>query len=106
VQVHSLAGVPQLVCFWAKYFVYLACYQAGALLPVIVGIAMTIVSLYYYLRFLKAMWMNPASSAEPIVTPRAMNATLIASTVLVLLLGLFPNVVWNILSQATLVAGR
>jgi NADH-quinone oxidoreductase subunit N len=102
----SLAGVPPLSGFWAKFFVFMAGYQAGALLPVAIGIAMTIVSLYYYLRFLKAMWMNPANSTEPIVTPRSMNATLIVSTVLVLLLGLFPNLVWNILSQATLVAGR
>jgi NADH-quinone oxidoreductase subunit N len=102
----SLAGVPPLSGFWAKFFVFMAGYQAGALLPVAVGIAMTIVSLYYYLRFLKAMWINPANSTESIVTPRSMNATLIVSTVLVLLLGLFPNLLWNILSQATLVAGR
>jgi len=106
VLVLSLAGVPPLTGFWAKFFVFMAGYQAGALLVVAVGVAMTIVSLYYYLRFLKAMWMNPVSSAEPIVTPRSMNATLIVSTVLVLLLGLFPNVIWNILTQATLVAGR
>ncbi len=106
VLVLSLAGVPPLAGFWAKFFVFMAGYQAGALLPVAVGIAMTIVSLYYYLRFLKAMWMNPANSTEAIITPRSMNATLIVSTVLVLLLGLFPNLVWNILSQATLVAGR
>ena len=102
----SLAGVPPLSGFWAKFFVFMAGYQAGALLPVAVGVAMTIVSLYYYLGFLKAIWMNPPKSTEPIVTPRSMNTTLIVSVVLVLLLGLFPNLIWNILSQATLVAGR
>ena len=106
VLVLSLAGVPPLSGFWAKFFVFMAGYQAGALLPVAVGVAMTIVSLYYYLGFLRAMWMNPPKSTELIVTPRSMNATLIVSTVLVLLLGLFPSAVWNILSQATLVAGR
>ncbi|HNP69573.1 MAG TPA: NADH-quinone oxidoreductase subunit N [Kouleothrix sp.] len=106
VLVLSLAGVPPLSGFWAKFFVFMAGYQGGALLVVAVAVAMTIVSLYYYLGFLKAMWMNPAKSTEPVRTPRNMNVTLIAATVLVLLLGLFPNVVWNILSQATLVAGR
>ena len=65
---------------------------------------MTIVSLYYYLGFLRAMWMNAPTSTESVATPRAMNVTLIVSTVLVLLLGLFPNVVWNVLNQATVVA--
>jgi NADH-quinone oxidoreductase subunit N len=104
VLVLSLAGVPPLSGFWAKFFVFLAGYRAGALWLVVVAVTMTIVSLYYYLGFLKAMWMNPPSSTEPIATPRAMNATLIVSTMLVLLLGLFPNVVWGILSQATVVA--
>jgi NADH-quinone oxidoreductase subunit N len=106
VLVLSLAGVPPLSGFWAKFFVFMAGYQAGALLVVSISVAMTIVSLYYYLGFLKAMWMNPPKSTEPVTTPPAMNATLIVATVLVLVLGLFPNVVWNILSQATLVAGR
>ena len=106
VLVLSLAGVPPLSGFWAKFFIFMAGYQAGALFVVAVGVAMTIVSLYYYLGFLKAMWMNPASSDTPVVVPRSMNATLIVATVLALLLGLFPNMIWDILSQATLVAGR
>jgi NADH-quinone oxidoreductase subunit N len=104
VLVLSLAGVPPLSGFWAKFFVFMAGYRAGAIWLVIVAVTMTIVSLYYYLGFLKAMWMNPPASTEPIPTPRSMNATLMVSTALVLLLGLFPNVVWNILSQAALVA--
>jgi NADH-quinone oxidoreductase subunit N len=114
VLVLSLAGVPPLAGFWAKFFVFMAGYQAGA--PgtpgsgtawlVGIAVAMTIVSLYYYLGFLRAMWMNEPKSLDPISTPPAMNATLIVATVLVLFLGLFPNAIWNILSQAALVAGR
>jgi NADH-quinone oxidoreductase subunit N len=104
VLVLSLAGVPPLSGFWAKFFVFMAGYRAGALWLVAVAVTMTIVSLYYYLGFLRAMWMNPPSSEAPVAAPRAMNATLIAATVLVLLLGLFPNAIWGILNQATVVA--
>jgi NADH-quinone oxidoreductase subunit N len=106
VLVLSLAGVPPLSGYWAKFFVFMAGYKAGALIPVIIGVTMTIVSLYYYLRFLKAMWMSEPTSTEPVATPPAMNLTLIVATALVLLLGLFPNVIWGILGQATVVAGR
>jgi NADH-quinone oxidoreductase subunit N len=102
----SLAGVPPLAGFWAKFFVFMTGYKAGAVWLVAIAVVMTIISLYYYLRFLKAMWMNPPKDETRIPTPRAMNVTLIVSTALVLLMGLFPNVIWNILSQATLVAGR
>jgi NADH-quinone oxidoreductase subunit N len=104
VLVLSLAGVPPLSGFWAKFFVFMTGYKAGAIWLVAVAVIMTIVSLYYYLGFLKAMWMNPASSTEPVETPRAMNVTLIVTTVLVLLLGLFPGAIWGILDQAALVA--
>ena len=102
----SLAGVPPLAGFWAKFFVFMTGYKAGAVWLVVIAVVMTIVSLYYYLRFLKAMWINAPRSSAPIPTPPSMNASLIASTVLVLVLGLFPNLIWNILNQATLVAGR
>jgi NADH-quinone oxidoreductase subunit N len=102
----SLAGVPPLSGFWAKFFVFMAGYQAGAVWLVAIAVVMTIVALYYYLGFLKVMWMNEPKSLEPIPTPRAMNATLIITTALVVLLGLFPNLIWNILNQAALIAGR
>ena len=98
--------MPPLSGFWAKFFVFMTGYKAGAVWLVAIAVVMTIVSLYYYLRFLKAMWMNEAPSSEPVATPRLMNITLIVSTALVILLGLFPNVIWNILNQATLVAGQ
>ena len=102
----SLAGVPPLSGFWAKFFVFMTGYKAGAIWLVAIAVMMTIVSLYYYLRFLKAMWFNEPLSLEPVTTPRAMNVTLIVSTALVMLLGLFPGVIWDILGQAALVAGR
>ncbi len=84
----------------------MAGYKAGAVWLVGIAVAMTIVSLYYYLGFLKAMWMNEPKSLDPVPTPPTMNITLIVATALVLLLGLFPNAIWNILGQAALVAGR
>jgi NADH-quinone oxidoreductase subunit N len=106
VLVLSLAGVPPLSGYWAKFFVFMAGYKAGAVWLVGIGVVMTIVSLYYYLGFLKAMWMNEPKSLNPVTTPPMMNITLIVATALVLLLGLFPNAIWNILGQAALVAGR
>lgn len=102
----SLAGVPPLSGFWAKFFVFMTGYKAGAVWLVGIAVVMTIVSLYYYLRFLKAMWMNEAPSTEPIRTPQAMNVSLIVSTLLVLALGLYPNLIWDILKQAVVVAGQ
>ncbi|GAB4206139.1 MAG: NADH-quinone oxidoreductase subunit N [Roseiflexaceae bacterium] len=105
VLVLSLAGIPPLSGYWAKFFVFMAGYQSGAIWLVVVAVAMTIVSLYYYLRFLKAMWLNEPASDTPIDAPRPLTLTLVGATVLVLLLGLFPNLIWGLLDRATLIAG-
>lgn len=102
----SLAGIPPLAGFWAKFFVFMAGYQAGAVPVVAIAVVMTVVSLYYYLRFLKAMWMNPAPTTTPIVTPRIANAAIVVSTILVVLLGIAPNLIWGTLNSATAFAGR
>lgn len=104
VLVLSLAGVPPLAGYWAKFFVFLAGYQAGAIWLVVVAVVMTIVSLYYYLRFLKAMWLNPPADETPIHAPRMLGTTLLLTTALVLVLGLFPNLIWDLLNRATLLA--
>jgi NADH-quinone oxidoreductase subunit N len=102
----SLAGIPPLAGFWAKFFVFMTGYQAGAVWLVTVAVLMTVVSLYYYLRFLRAMWITAPRSREPVTTPPLMNATLVITSVVVLLLGLFPNAIWGVLNQVGQVAGR
>jgi NADH:ubiquinone oxidoreductase subunit 2 (subunit N) len=69
VLVLSLAGVPPLSGYWAKFFIFMAGYKAGATWLVAIGVVMTIVSLYYYLGFLRAMWMNEPKSLDPVVVP-------------------------------------
>jgi NADH-quinone oxidoreductase subunit N len=106
VLVLSLAGIPPLGGFWAKLFVFMSVYRAGAIWLMIVAVLMTVVSLAYYLRLLKAMWFNAPASDAPIRTPRAMNAALMIATALVVLLGLFPNALWSVVDQVQVVAGR
>jgi NADH-quinone oxidoreductase subunit N len=100
----SLAGVPPLAGFWAKFFVFMAAYQAGAVWLVAVAVAMMVVALSYYLRFLKAMWFNPPADETPIRVPRSFQATLVLASALVLLLGIFPNLIWSLLDRATVLA--
>lgn len=69
----SLAGIPPFAGFFSKFFVFTATLSAGATpaLYVLVLIALinTIISLYYYLLVVKAMFINP--SDNPIATFRS-----------------------------------
>lgn len=105
--VFSLAGIPPISGFFAKFYVFMAGWQSGPAVRwvVIVAIITTMIGLYYYLRLLKAVFINAPVSNKRIRVPLAMNVTLILAAVLVLALGLFPNLVLSAISQVHLVAG-
>ena len=69
----SLAGIPPLAGFMGKFFVFVAAYQAGLHLALLVAIAGVVVSIYYYFGWIKAAyfeaWKAPAEGAAPVRTP-------------------------------------
>lgn len=101
----SLAGIPPLAGFFAKFYVFMAAWQAGAWWLVMIGLVMTIVALYYYLRLLRAMFIEPPVTPDPLPIPRTMYATLMMATFLVLVLGIYPNLVLRVINQVQVTAG-
>lgn len=101
----SLAGIPPLAGFFAKFYIFMAAWQGGARWLVVVGLLTTIVGLYYYLRLLRAMFILPPANASPIPAPRSITTALVVSAVLVVALGIFPNLVLRIFERVQLVAG-
>ena len=65
----SLAGIPPFAGFFSKFFIFAAAFEGGFHLLVFIALANTIISLYYYLRFVKAMYIN--KSDEPIAAFRS-----------------------------------
>ena len=56
----SLAGIPPLVGFFAKYYVFLAAINAGLYSLAVVGVVASVVGAYYYLRVIKVMFFDEA----------------------------------------------
>jgi NADH-quinone oxidoreductase subunit N len=68
----SLGGMPPLVGFVNKFFVFAAAMQSDLTWLVVVGILNSIVGLYYYLVVLKMVYVKPApEGASAIPIPRA-----------------------------------
>ncbi len=74
----SLAGIPPFAGFFSKFFIFMAAFQAGFHLLVFIALVNTVISLYYYLLIVKAMFINP--SDEPIAAFRSDSHTRIALT--------------------------
>lgn len=62
----SLAGIPPFAGFFSKFFMFMAAFKAGFALLVFIALVNTVISLYYYLLIVKAMYINPNES--PIAT--------------------------------------
>lgn len=93
----SLAGIPPLAGFFGKFYVFVAAANAGQqelgmLWLIILGIATSVVSLYYYLMVLKQVYVKEASAeAGTISQPLAATAVVVVLCLVVILLGCFPD---------------
>jgi NADH-quinone oxidoreductase subunit N len=57
----SLAGIPPMAGFFAKYFVFMAAIEAHLYALAIIGVLSSVVGAYYYLRIIKVMWFDEAT---------------------------------------------
>jgi NADH-quinone oxidoreductase subunit N len=57
----SLAGIPPFAGFVSKFFIFMAAFGSGFKVVVFVALVNTVISLYYYLLIVKAMYITPPS---------------------------------------------
>jgi NADH-quinone oxidoreductase subunit N len=85
----SLAGIPPLAGFFAKFYVFLAAIHAGLYALSVTGVLLSVVGAFYYLRIVKLMYFDaPAERFEPM--PPALAAVLGGSGLFVLLFFVYP----------------
>src|SRR5438034_1012444 len=86
----SLAGVPPLAGFFAKFYVFLAAIKAGLFALAVIGVVTSVVGAYYYLVIVKTMYFDePAKPFEPM--PHELKAVLGATGLFNLLFFVYPS---------------
>ncbi|MGZ5660976.1 MAG: NADH-quinone oxidoreductase subunit NuoN [Usitatibacter sp.] len=86
----SLAGIPPTAGFFGKLFVLQAVLDAGYTWLVVVAVLLSVIGAFYYLRIVKAMYMD-APVGEITVDPRADTRWMLsAAAIATLVLGIFP----------------
>ncbi len=91
--VFSLAGIPPLGGFFSKFFIFAAAAAKGDYVLVFIALVNTVVSLYYYLRIIKAMFIDAPEGGvtERLRTDGYNKASLVFCTVGVLAAGIVSN---------------
>ncbi len=86
----SLAGIPPLAGFFAKFYVFLAAIEAGLYVLAVIGVLASVVGAYYYVRIVKIMYFDePAEEFEPM--PVSLKAVLAVSGVLTIAFFVYPG---------------
>ena len=85
----SLAGIPPLAGFFAKFYVFVAAIEAKLYPLAVIGVLASVVGAYYYLRIVKIMYIDePVASFLPM--PKPVAAVLLLSGIFVILFFVYP----------------
>jgi NADH-quinone oxidoreductase subunit N len=91
VMMFSLAGVPPMVGFMAKWAVLQAVANAGMVWLAVVAVLFSLIGAFYYLRIVKTIWFDDAADTAVINTPADMRAVMSLNGVAVVVLGIVPG---------------
>ncbi|MEM6927794.1 MAG: NADH-quinone oxidoreductase subunit N, partial [Myxococcota bacterium] len=89
----SLAGIPFVAGFWSKIFVFWAAWQGSLWWLVVLAAMMSVVSLYYYLRMVDAVFMQAPKDDRPVTADFGTSAAIFICAALVVGIGVAPQAV-------------
>jgi NADH-quinone oxidoreductase subunit N len=87
----SMAGIPPLAGFFAKYFVFLAAIQAKLYWLAVIGVLASVVSAFYYWRIVRVMYFEEAAEGFDRPMELGIRMVLALSTAVILLFIVWPG---------------
>lgn len=88
----SMAGIPPFIGFWAKIIVIEEVIKAGFTWLAVVAVITAVISAYYYLKVVKAMYFDKPTDESPVTTTTfSANVVLSLTALALLIVGLTPN---------------
>jgi len=101
----SLAGIPPLGGFTAKFFLFSSAIFNGEVMTqwiwlAFIAVLNSAISLYYYARVIKAMYIEKGESVARIKIPKTFTAAIVICVVMVIILGVFPQLIMDFCAEA------
>ena len=95
----SLAGIPPFAGFFGKYYVFIAAIKSDLTWLAIIGVFSSAISAYFYLRIVVLMYFKESTSELTLFESRTGLLAVIISSILVILLGIFPGSVLQLITS-------
>ncbi len=87
----SIAGIPPLGGFIAKFYIIAAAVKEGLWALAVIGVVMAIVAMYYFLLVVKSMYLRPPKNTDPIRVDLTTRALLYFINAVTIFLGVYPG---------------
>ena len=99
----SLAGIPPLAGFFAKFYIFKSVLQQSMYFLAIVGLLSTVVAAFYYLRIIKIMYFDKEKEKYDTDHSLWLKFSLTASTLLILIYFVFPSQLIEVVSKINII---
>ena len=94
----SLAGIPPLAGFFAKFYVFMAVIESGLYTLAIIGLLATVISAFYYLRVIKIIYFDKPKKPFDTNHDWGLKITLTLASILTLIYFTYPSGLIDIIS--------
>ncbi len=99
----SLAGIPPLAGFFAKFYIFKSVLEQSMFFLAIVGLLATVVAAFYYLRLIKIMYFDKEKEKFDTDHSLWLKISLTASTLLILIYFIFPSQLIDMVSKINII---
>ena len=99
----SLAGIPPLAGFFAKFYIFKSVLQQSMYYLAIIGLLSTVVAAFYYLRIVKIMYFDTEKEKYDTDYTLGLKFTLTLSTILILFYFIYPSKLIEIVSNINII---
>ena len=94
----SLAGIPPLAGFFAKFYVFMSVIESGMYTLAIVGLLSTVISAFYYLRIIKIIYFDEEQNPLDQIKNFGITSTVFLSCLMLVLFFIYPSFLNNIVN--------
>ena len=99
----SLAGIPPLAGFFAKFYIFTAVIEQSMYFLAIVGLLSTVIAAFYYIRLIKVMYFDEQKEKYDLNHSLGLKMILVISSTIILIYFINPNIINNFVSDITLI---
>ena len=99
----SLAGIPPLAGFFAKFYIFMTVIEQSMYFLAIVGLLSTVIAAFYYLRIIKVIYFDPEKEKYDTDHHLGLKITLFLSTVFILIYFISPNGLVELVSKINII---